>query len=138
MADYRKNYAEIRAAGATVFAVSVDPPEKSDPVRRELNLPFSILCDTDRRVIRDWDIYNAREKGGIAKPAVFLIDRDRTVRYVSVDSVATRVPAVEIVRLLGSLADGRTARRKVYIPTPADFVRAVRNSLRSGRPGSQS
>jgi peroxiredoxin len=135
LADYRKHSEEIRARGANVVAVAVDPPEKSEPVRRELNLPFAILCDTDRRVVRDWDIYNAREKGGIAKPAVFLIDRNRTVRYVSIDSVATRVPASEIVRLLGSVAEGRIPRRKVYIPTPADFVRAVRHSLRrSPRP----
>jgi hypothetical protein len=45
---------------------------------------------------------------------VFLIDRDRTVRYLSVDSVATRVPAAEIVRLLGSVSEDGIPRRKVY------------------------
>jgi peroxiredoxin len=138
LADYRKHYEEIRTLDANVVAIAVDPPEKSEPVRLGLNLPFAILCDTDRRLVRDWDIFNAREKGGIAKPAVFLIDRDRTVRYVSVDSIATRVPAAEIVRLLGSVAGDAIPRRKVYFPTPVDFLRAVRHSLRrTGRPSRQ-
>lgn len=31
-------------------AVSADPPAKSEALRRELRLPFPILCDTERRV----------------------------------------------------------------------------------------
>jgi peroxiredoxin len=138
LADYREHYEQIQTLGANVVAIAVDPPEKSETVRRDLNLPFAILCDTDRRLVRDWDIFNSREKGGIAKPAVFLIDRDRTVRYMSVDSVASRVPAAEIVRLLKPVAGRGIPRRKVYIPTPADIFRAVRNLLRrTDRPPRQ-
>lgn len=113
-----------------MVAVSVDAPEKSETLRRELHLPFLILCDTERRVIQKWDIYNAREKGGIAKPAVFVIDRDRTVRYRAVDAVATRVPAAEIVRLLRPAATGQRVRRKVYIPLLPEWLRAIRNTFR--------
>ena len=130
MANYRNHFEEIRAAGASFVAVSVDPPESADAMRRELRLPFTVLCDTDRRVIRDWDIYNSRERGGIPKPSLFLIDRDRTVRFASLDSIATRVPASEVVDLLQTVAAARPVRRKLYIPTPADWFRGVRNSLR--------
>jgi peroxiredoxin Q/BCP len=130
LADYREHYEKIRRAGASIVAISVDPPDRAESVRRELHLPFPILCDTDRRVVREWNIYNSRERSGIAKPSVFLIDRDRTVRYASLDSIATRVPASEIVRLLESTAQAPTARRKIYIPTPADFFRVARSSLR--------
>jgi len=81
LADYRDHYDEIRASGADVVAVSVDPPEASEAVRRDLPLPFTILCDTERRVAQEWDVYNPRERGGIAKPALFIIDPGRTVRY---------------------------------------------------------
>ena len=128
MADYRDHYTEIRAAGAGVVAVSVDPPHKSEAVRRELRLPFPILCDTQRRVIQDWDIYNPRDKGGIAKPAVFVIGPDRILRYSSVDEVAKRVPASEIIGVLSSA--GAQPRRKVYIPHLGDFVLALRNKAR--------
>ncbi len=130
MADYREHYQEIRAAGAGVLAVSVDALEKSEALRLELHLPFPILCNTERRVVKDWDIYNPREKGGIAKPAVFVIDRDRTVRYSAVDTVATRVPASEIVRVLQTTAEPRRVRRSVHIPPLAAWWRAIRNSIR--------
>jgi len=47
------------------------------------------------QVVKDWGIYNSAEKGGVAKPAVFIIDVDLVVRYAAVDSVMRRVPAAE-------------------------------------------
>jgi peroxiredoxin len=130
LADYGDHYAEIRSAGADVVAVSVDPPAKSEALRRELGLPFPILCDTEWRVIKDWGIYNPNDRGGIAKPAVFVIDRHRTVQYSKIDDAARRVPASEIVRILRGTGR-REAQRKVYIPRLIDFFRAIRNLLRS-------
>jgi peroxiredoxin len=130
LADYAKHYEEIRAAGAVVVAVAVDPPEKSEAVRRELGLPFAILSDTNKRVIEDWDIHNRKERGGIAKPAVFIIDRSRMVLFASVDTVNARVPTTEIVRMLQTRDQAPTAGRKSYFPRPMDFVRAIRNGIR--------
>jgi peroxiredoxin len=140
LADYRGQEPAIRAAGAKLVAISVDSPEKSQAVRDELGLNFPIVCDTHRRVVREWGVYNAREKGGIAKPAVFIVDPGRVVRYVSVDDVASRVPASEVVRLL-SAHDGIPApRRRRLVPSPGNFFRAVRNSLHFGvrQPESES
>ena len=131
MADYREHYEEIRAAGATVAGISVDPPEASEAMRRQLGLPFTILCDTERRVVQDWDVYNSRERGGIAKPAVFVIDPNQVVRYASVDSVATRVPAVEIIQLLQSAPNAQPIRRRVHIPMLSEWIRAIRNHFQS-------
>ncbi len=128
--DYREHYQEIRATGAGAVAISVDAPDKSEMLWHELRLPFPILCDAERRVIREWDIYNSRERGGIAKPAVFVVERDRTVRYASIDAVATRVPASEIVRILQAAAEGQPVRRKVYTPRLAERFRAIRNMRR--------
>ena len=129
MADYRGHYEEIRAAGAEMTAVSVDPPEKSEALRRELRLPFTILCDTERRVVKEWDIYNSREHGGIAKPSVFVIGSDGVVRYSKVDSVARRIPPSEIIRILRS-REGLQPRGKMYIPNIGDFFKAVRRAFR--------
>jgi peroxiredoxin len=131
LADYREHYLEIKSAGARLVAVSVDPPETSEALRTQLSLPFPILCDTERHVVRDWDIYNSREKGGIAKPAVFVIDPNQVVRYASVDSVATRVPAVEIVHLLQDAANAQPIRRRVHVPMLSEWIRAIRNNFQS-------
>jgi peroxiredoxin len=130
LADYREHYLEIRAAAASVVAVSVDVPEESEALRAHLSLPFPILCDTERHVVRHWDIYNPREKGGIAKPAVFIIDQDRMVRYAAVDTVMRRVSAAEIVCLLQAAAEATPVRRGVLLPRLSDWLSAIRNSIR--------
>lgn len=108
----------------------MDAADKSEALRIHLALPFPILCDTDRRVVKDWGIYNSREKGGIAKPAVFIIDPNGLVRFASVDSVATRVPAAEIVYLLQNADNAHPTRRRVHVPLFSDWIRAIRNSVR--------
>jgi peroxiredoxin len=113
-------------------AVSVDAPEKSESVRRELRLPFPILSDAQRWVVREWGIYNPHENGGIAKPAVFILAADRTVRFISVDEVASRVPAAEILRRLSARDSGADAERKRLVPEPATWFRAIRNALWMG------
>jgi peroxiredoxin len=116
LVDYREHYLEIRATAASVVAVSVDAPDKSEALRVHLSLSFPILCDTERRVVRDWDIYNSRERCGIVKPAVFIIDPSRVVRYAAMDAVVTRVPAAEIVSLLQNANKAEPIRRRVYVP----------------------
>jgi peroxiredoxin len=130
LADYREHYAEIRSAGASVVAVSVDAPDKSEALRAHLSLPFPVLCDMERRVVRDWGIYNSREKGGIAMAAVFLIDPSRMVRYAAVDSVVKRVPAAEIVSLLQNADEAQPIRRRVHVPLFSDWISAIRNIIR--------
>lgn len=132
MAEYREHYSAIRGAGAELAAISVDGPEKSQAVRDQLGLPFSILCDTERAVVRQWGVYNAREKGGIAKPAVFIVDPGRIVRYISVDEVASRVPASEIVAVLRAKGPISPSQRRTLIPRPGNFFSATRNSIRFG------
>jgi peroxiredoxin len=131
LADYRDHYQELRAAGANMVATSVDPPEKSEQLRRDLGLPFSILCDTERRLIRDWNIYNPREGNGIAKPALFVIDRGRVLLYAAVDGHAKRVPASEVIRMLQTAGAPQQLRRKAYIPRLSDWMRAIGNMRRS-------
>jgi peroxiredoxin len=132
LAEYRDAYESLRAAGANLVAVSVDAPEKSEAVRRDWQLPFLILSDRRRRVVQEWGIYNAREKGGIAKPAVFLLSPDLTVRFASVDQVASRVPATEIVRLLREGTQAAAVNRKSIVPGPATFLVAIRGAFRMG------
>jgi peroxiredoxin len=127
LADFRDHYEEIRGTGATLVAISVDAPEVSEALRRQISLPFAILCDTGRQVVKAWDVYDSREKGGIAKPAAFIIGSDLTAHFVSLDTVAVRVPASEIVRILQGLQIAAPARRRVYIPTLANIVQGLGN-----------
>lgn len=107
----------------------MDAPDKSEALRVHLSLPFPILCDTERRVVRDWGIYNSAERGGIAKPAVFIIDPSHVVRYAAVNTVVMRVPAAEIVSLLQNGAEGQPVRRRVYLPLFSEWKSAIRHFI---------
>lgn len=140
MADYRDQEAAIRSAGAKLAAISVDSPEKLQAVQKELNLNFPLLSDTHRRVVREWGVYNAREKGGIAKPAVFILDPGRAVRFASVDEIASRIPAQEIARILSARDGAPAPHRRAVVPRPGNFFSAVSNSIHFGvrEPESES
>jgi peroxiredoxin len=129
LADYRDHYQEIRAAGAEVVAISVDRPERSERLRRDLDLPFAILSDADRRVVKAWDIFNPREFGGIAKPALFVIDANRNVLFSSVDGVRKRMGASEIAAMLRARTFGPPPARRAYTPRVNDVRLSLRNLL---------
>ena len=120
----------IRATGADVAALSVDAAERSEAVRAHLGLPFPILSDSARRVVRDWDLYNPKEQGGIAIPAVFVIGTDRRVRYRSVDRTAARVSTEGVLGFLRG--DAAPAERTRVRAGPREFARAIGNMLRRG------
>jgi len=130
LADYRDHYAAISATGASLAALSVDTPAESEELRNQLSLPFVLLSDVERHIIREWGLLNAKERGGIAKPSVFVIDANLRVLYAVVDTVAARVPAAQILSVLQPGRDSTQIRRKIYIPLPRDWIRALRNNSR--------
>lgn len=69
---------ELEGMGGTLAAVAVDAPQQSRQVVERNKLPFAILCDTRREVVRAYGLLH--EEGGrtgdIAIPAHVLIDRD--------------------------------------------------------------
>jgi peroxiredoxin len=48
----------------------------------KLLLPFSLLSDPDGEVSRRYGVWD--EKGQIARPAIFVVDREGSVRYIYV------------------------------------------------------
>jgi peroxiredoxin len=132
LAEYSRDYEAIRAAGADVVALSVDDQARSEALRAQLALPYPILCDPARAVVPAWDLYNAREKGGIAFPAVFVIGPDRCVRYRSIDSTVKRASTDGVLRFLRGEARGeQVGRERVHVGL-GEFARGIANALRRG------
>ena len=92
MSDFREHAAEV-------VAVVVDPVEQNAKLADGLNLSFPILADTERRVIRAYDLLHPEGgEGGIARPATFVIDRDGIVRWRNLtDNFRLRPSADEVV-----------------------------------------
>ncbi len=135
MADYSEQLDEFRAAGAELVAISVDDSARAEPVRQELGIKFPLLCDTRREVVKTYGLLNSGEKGGIAFPASFVIDRERVVRFRALEEVASRVNVdqlIALVRELGRGAEPQTKPRKRGVFPGFMFIRATMNALRHG------
>ena len=78
-------YRSIEERQVRLFAVSVDPPEASEALRRRLECDFTFLSDTEGKVL---DLLGIRHMGGrrldggdVAYPTQILVDDDGLVRW---------------------------------------------------------
>ena len=135
MADYSEHLEDFRAAGAKLVAISVDDTTRAEPVRQELGIKFPLLCDTSREVVKKYGLLNSGEKGGIAFPASFVIDRNRVVRFRALEEMASRISVDQLlglVRELGKGVEPQTKPRKRGVFPGLMFLRASMNALRHG------
>ncbi|MEN3027411.1 MAG: peroxiredoxin [Chlorobiota bacterium] len=95
MCTFRDSFSRLREANANLVAISVDGPFANKAFAVENNLPFPVLSDYNREVVRLYNVYHedfAGLKGyTAAKRAVFVLDETGTVRYRWV----TENPAIE-------------------------------------------
>jgi hypothetical protein len=67
----------LHALGVEVVAVSVDPPERNEALRRRWHLPFPVVSDPDGdELLKPLDAWNPHERGGIGWPLVVLFAPD--------------------------------------------------------------
>lgn len=86
--------------GARIYAVSVDPPEKSKELKEKIAsdgkgaVGFPVLSDSGHRVIQAYGLRDRRYDGksagdlsfeGIPKPAVYVLDREGRVAWAAVE-----------------------------------------------------
>ena len=85
--------------------------QKSESVRRfieETGLPFNILVDESRDVLRAYGVWHriGLDALNIARPALFVIRRDATIAYSFVADKQHEFPThLEIVAALSSATD---------------------------------
>jgi peroxiredoxin len=135
LADYSEHLEDLRAAGAELVAISVDDAARAESVRQELGIKFPLLCDSSREVVKKYGLLNSGEKGGIALPASFVIDRERVVRFRALEAVASRVSVdqlLELVRELGRGLEPKTKPRNSGVFPGLMFLRATMNAMRHG------
>jgi peroxiredoxin len=135
LADYSEHLEDFRKAGAELVAISVDDAARAEPVREELNIKFPLLCDTSREVVKKYGLLNSGEKGGIAFPASFVVDRERVVRFRALEEVVSRVSVdqlLDLVRELGRGTEPQTKPRKRGVFPGLMFLHATMNAVRRG------
>jgi glutaredoxin-dependent peroxiredoxin len=83
LCHFRDELATLNAADATVYGISVDTPFALKEFARQNSLNFDLLSDFNKDAIQKYDVVNPDMRGlrGIAKRAVFVIDKAGTIRY---------------------------------------------------------
>lgn len=81
-----KRLPEFWAAGVRPVAISVDSSAESLNLSKKSGYTFPILSDPDAAVIRRYHVLHVAAGPGehdIARPAEFLVDRSRIVRWTN-------------------------------------------------------
>jgi peroxiredoxin len=123
LAEFARHDGAFRRLGYHVAALSVDAPERSARLRARLGMPYPLLCDPERRTVRAWDVYNPRERGGIAHPATAVVDRAGALVWFEREAMARRAKAED---LLAFLQGGAAPPPRAFAPRLRDFLQALR------------
>lgn len=94
LCNFRDSMADLNKVNAQVFAVSVDTFFALKAWGDAQGYTFPLLSDFNKTVIRDYGVFNEDMIGlkGIAKRAVFVIDRHGVVRHREVLDDARNEP----------------------------------------------
>src|SRR5437016_1047016 len=94
LCTFRDQLARLNGANAQVYGLSVDTFFALKAFHTEQKLRFPLLSDFNKQVIRDYGVFNEDMIGlkGIAKRAVFVLDKDGVVRHREVLDDARNEP----------------------------------------------
>jgi peroxiredoxin len=94
LCTFRDSMAALNRANAQVYGISVDTFFSLKAFQSAEGLTFPLLSDFNKDVIRDYGVFNEDMIGlkGIAKRAVFVLDKDGVVRHREVLEDARNEP----------------------------------------------
>ena len=82
--SFRDEYDEILESGAEVIGISPDSPESHKKFKQQYNLPFKLLSDPGKRVIRLFDALGEKELIGKMADKIYrstyILDEDMVIR----------------------------------------------------------
>ncbi|ELZ26287.1 peroxiredoxin [Halogeometricum pallidum JCM 14848] len=100
MRTFRDRMAQFEDVDATVYGVSIDTPFTLNEFRRQNDLNFPLLSDTNRELVHEYDVAMDFSDAGVrnvAKRAVFVVDADGEVTYKWVSDDPGAEPDYEAV-----------------------------------------
>jgi peroxiredoxin len=104
LCTFRDSMGALNHASAQVLGISVDTFFALKAFQDQQRLNFPLLSDFNKEVIRAYGVFNEDMIGlkGIAKRAVFVLDKDGVIRHREVLEDARNEP--DYTQVLGSVA----------------------------------
>ena len=84
--SFRDGISEIRKKGAVVLGVSADSAESHQKFKKKFDLNFSLLADTEKKIIEDYDVWKekslyGRKYMGIER-TTYIIGKDGKISHI--------------------------------------------------------
>jgi peroxiredoxin Q/BCP len=103
---FRDAYAEFRKLGAVVLGVSIDPAKSHSKFIEKFSLPFTLLADEDKKIVKDYGVWGEKSFMGRkyfgTHRVTFLIGPDGVIRQIWT-KVKPDAHAAEVLEALKSI-----------------------------------
>lgn len=101
--DFRDNWGAVKKRGAVVLGVSADPVKKHQTFKEKYGLPFTLLSDESKKMLKDYGVWQkkkfmGREFMGIVRTTL-IIGKDGKVKKVW-SPVSVKGHAVDVLENL--------------------------------------
>ena len=93
-----KKYDQFRQAGAEIVVISADSVEVLENYRKKNSAPFVMLSDPDCTIIKQYGVFNASERDGIAVPVTFVVNREGIITFSKRKSTLLRTRTTLLLR----------------------------------------
>jgi peroxiredoxin Q/BCP len=102
--DFRDNWALVKKKGTVVLGMSADPVKKHGAFKEKYKLPFTLLSDEDKKVLKAYGVWKkkkfmGREFMGIVR-STFLIDKAGKIQKIW-SPVSVKGHVTEVLENLG-------------------------------------
>jgi peroxiredoxin Q/BCP len=98
--NLRDNYQELKNIGFEIIGISPDSPESHEKFIHKNNLPFRLIADPDKNIIRDYGVWGEKKMYGKVFEGLhrttFIISEDRTIESI-IKKVKTKDHAQQII-----------------------------------------
>lgn len=97
LCSIRDGFHEFEGLGVKVFGISVDSIFSHRAFAESLKISFQLLSDFNKEVCKAYDAFHAEIMGlkGIAKRAVFLLDKAAVFRYIWISDDPGIMPDIQ-------------------------------------------
>ncbi len=99
--NFRDNYNMLMQKGMVVLGVSADDEESHKKFAEKFNLPFSLLADTDKKIIESYGVWGEKNMYGKKSMGIlrttFVIDKEGKIQEI-IKKVDTEAATEQILK----------------------------------------
>ncbi len=102
--NFRDNYSALKKKGFEVIGVSVDDEKKHNKFIEKYELPFTLIADTDKKVVEDYGVWGEKKFMGRqymgTNRVTFIIGEDGKIEHI-INKVETKDSTKQVLDLVG-------------------------------------